>query len=133
VGLTADGLNVTATGLAPVIIVVPASIPTLTGTTVTRSNDQLTVVIDGFSNTREVSQAVFTFTAAAGATLSTSEVTTPVTTLFGGWFGAAESVTYGSTFKYTQIFNVSDAATNVGSVTVTLTNSAGASAAQTSQ
>jgi hypothetical protein len=90
---------VTATGLAPVIIVVPTAIPTLTGTTVTRSNDQLTVVIDGYSNTREVSQAVFTFTAAAGATLSTSEVTT----LLGGWSGAAESVTYGSAFKYADI------------------------------
>lgn len=99
----------------------------------TRTGDQLTVVIHGFSNTREVTQAAFHFAAASGATLATSDVPVPATTLFGTWYTSSESVAYGSSFTYTQIFNTSNVATNVGTVTVTLTNSVGASAVQTSQ
>ena len=41
------------------------------------------------------------------------------------WFGSADSIQYGSTFTYTQIFTISGDAANVGSVEVTLTNSVG--------
>ena len=91
------------------------------------------MVIHGFSNTREMAQAAFQFTGATGTTLATPKVTIPATTLFGTWFSSMESTQYGSTFTYTQVFNVSDDATSVASVQVTLTNTVGTSAVQTSQ
>jgi hypothetical protein len=131
--LTANGANVTPAGLVPVTIMVPAIVPTLTSATVTRSGDLLTVVIHGFSNTREVSQASFVFTAEPGDTIATPDVNVPATTLFGGWFGSTESLTYGSTFTYTQIFNLSANAASIATVGVTLTNSVGTSAVTKSQ
>jgi hypothetical protein len=130
--LTADGVDVTPAALVPLTIVVPAVVPVISGTTVTRSGDTLTVVIHGFSNTREVSQAVFDFTAATGDTLGTPTLTIPATTIFSTWFSDPTSDQYGSTFTYTQIFDTSGDATTVGPVKVTLTNSVGVSAAGTS-
>ena len=127
--LMADGVDVTPAGLEPLVIVVPAVAPVISGTTVTRSGDTLTVVIHGFSNTREVSSAVFDFMAATGDTLATPSLTIPATTIFTTWYSDPTSDAYGSTFTYTQIFNTSGDASTVGPVKVTLTNSVGVSAA----
>ena len=131
--LTAQGVDVTPANLPPVTIVVPKTIPTVSTTTVKRSGTQLSVAIHGYSNTREVTTATFHFTAAAGATINTPDVTAPVGPLFTTWFDSATSVPYGSTFTYTQVFDVSDDAANIGSVQVTLTNSVGVSTSQTAQ
>ena len=130
--LMADGVDVTPAGLAPLIIVVPPVVPVISGTTITASGNMLTVVVHGFSNTREVSQAVFDFTAATGDTLATSMLTVPATTIFSTWYTDATSDAYGSTFTYTQVFNTSSDASTVGSVKVTLTNSVGTSVVSTS-
>jgi hypothetical protein len=130
--LMADSVDVTPSGLIPLVIVVPPVVPMISGTTLTASGTTLTVVIHGYSNTREVSSAVFDFTAATGDTLATPTVTIPATTIFSNWFGDATSDSYGSTFTYTQIFDTSNDASTVGSVKVTLTNSVGTSVASTS-
>ncbi len=130
--LLAAGVDVTPAGLAPLVIVVPAVVPVLSGTTITASGKTLTVVVHGFSNTREVSQAVFEFTAATGDALATPMVTIPATGIFGTWYGSGDSVAYGSTFTYTQVFETSEDAKTVGSVKVTLTNSVGVSGVSTS-
>ncbi|RXH54790.1 choice-of-anchor D domain-containing protein [Granulicella sibirica] len=131
--LTAQGIDVTPTTLQPVVIVIPRAVPVVSTTTVTRNGSQLSVAIHGFSNTREVTTAAFQFAPAAGATINTPDVTAPVTPLFTTWFTSATSAPYGSTFTYTQVFDVSDDATNVGSVQVILTNSVGTSVPVTSQ
>lgn len=131
--LMADGVDVTPTGLAPLIIVVPPVIPVISGTTITASGTTLTVVVHGFSNTREVSSALFDFTAATGDSVGTPSVTIPAAGIFTTWFSDATSDAYGSTFTYTQIFNASADASTVGSVKVTLTNSVGTSVASTAQ
>lgn len=132
--LTAGGANVTPATLAPAVIVVPPAAPTVTGMTVTRSGDQLTVVMHGFSNTREVVNAKFHFTAAPGATLATTDLTLPADTIFNtDYYQMATSEAYGSTFTYTQIFNTSDGAANIGSVDATLTNTHGVSTPMTAQ
>jgi hypothetical protein len=131
--LTAAGVNVTPTTLAPLTIAVPGVVPLITGVTLTRGTDQLTVVIHGYSNTREMVSTDFEFTAEPGVTLSTPSLTVPGTTLFGNWFSSAPSVAYGSTFTYTQIFNLSDVSANVASVKVTFTNTVGASTSMTAQ
>jgi hypothetical protein len=132
--LTAGGANVTPSTLQPAVIVVPPTIPTISSVSTTRSGNQLTVVMHGFSNTREMVNAKFHFTPAAGASLDTTDLTIVGDTIFNAnWFQTTASDQYGSTFTYTQIFNTSDDATTIGSVDVTLTNTVGASEMKTAQ
>ena len=133
--LTAGGVPANPAGLQPVLIDVPNAVPVVKTATVTRgTTGQLTVAIQGFSNTRELSQATFEFTAAPGAPkIDTPTITVPVTAIFSDWFGSTDSIQYGSTFTYTQIFTISGDAANVGSVEVTLTNSVGQSTSLTAQ
>jgi Bacterial Ig-like domain (group 3) len=132
--LTAGGVDVTPTTLEPGVIVVPAAVPAISTVTATRSGNQLTVVVHGFSNTREMVNAKFHFTPAAGASLDTTDLTVTSDLIFNtNWFQTKTSDQYGSTFTYTQIFNTSDDATTVGSVDVTLTNTIGASDMKTTQ
>ena len=131
--LMAGTTNVTPTTLQPVVIVIPRAVPTVSTTTVTRNGNQLSVAIHGFSNTREVTQATFHFVGIGGVQIDTPDITAPIAPLFTGWFASTPSAQYGSTFTYTQVFNVSDTAANIGSVQVTLTNSVGASALTTAQ
>jgi len=130
---TTGGTVVTPANLVPVVIVVPPAVPTATATTLTRSGTQLTLVVTGYSNTRDVSQAHFHFVPAAGASLTTPDITADVTSVFATYFSNPANYPFGSTFVYTQIFTVSDDASNIGSVQVTLTNSVGVSAAVTAQ
>ncbi len=132
--LTAGGANVTPASLQPGVIVVPPSIPSISSVTTTRKGNQLTVVMHGFSNTREMVNAKFHFTPAAGANLDTTDLTIAGDTIFNtNWFQTTTSDQYGSTFTYTQIFNTSDDATTIGSVDVTLTNTIGPSDKKTTQ
>ncbi len=132
--LTAGGANVTPSTLQPAVIVVPPTIPTISSVSTMRSGNQLTVVMHGFSNTREMVNAKFHFTPAAGASLDTTDLTIVGDTIFNAnWFQTTASDQYGSTFTYTQIFNTSDDATTIGSVDVTLTNTVGASEMKTAQ
>jgi hypothetical protein len=127
--LTAAGMNVTPTTLVPVVITVPPAAPTITGMTISRSGSQLTAVIHGFSNTRQMNTATFKFTASSTATapLSTTDLTVPADTIFTTWYSSTPSDQYGSSFTYTQVFTVSDVATDIGTVQATLTNSVGVS------
>jgi hypothetical protein len=132
--LTAGDVNVTPANLAPATIVVPPSAPIITSMTLTRAANQLTVVIHGFSNTREVVSAKFHFTAAPGAEVATTDLTLPADAIFNtDWFDGKESEAYGSTFTYTQVFNLSDTNATIGSVDATLTNTIGVSAPMTAQ
>jgi len=132
--LTANSVNVTPATLTPINIVVPAAVPTATAATLIRNGNQLTVTVDGFSNTREIVQANFHFVPVAGATLSTTDLTAPVGDEFATWFASAGGLQLGSTFLYTQNFNVVDGdASKIASVQVTLTNSVGVSTAESAQ
>jgi len=131
--LESGGLDVTPSGLQPVVIVVPAVAPVISGATVTRSGDTLTVTIQGYSSTRDVSSAVFTFTPIAGATIDDSQVTVDVSTDFSSWFTQETSDQYGGAFSYTQTFNLSNDSASVASVSVTLTNSVGTSNTETAK
>ncbi len=132
--LSAGGVDVTPPSLQPVVIDVPSSVPAVKTLAVVRAGGQLTVTVQGFSNTREVTFARFEFTAAPGAhAIATPDISVPVGTIFDDWFASTDSIQYGSTFTYTQTFNISGSAANVGSVQVTLTNSVGPSAPQTAQ
>jgi len=131
--LTASGINVTPPNLAPIAIIVPKVAPTVSAVTFSTSGDTLTVVVTGYSSTREIQSATFSFTPAMGASLAEKSITVPASTLFGTWYTTPESAQYGSSFTYTQLFTLSGPATAVGGVGVTLTNTIGTSTEVTSQ
>jgi hypothetical protein len=131
--LESGGLDVTPAGLQPVVITVPAVVPVISSATLTRSGNTLTVTIQGYSSTRDISSAVFTFTPIAGGTIDDPQVTVDVSTDFSSWFTQEASDQYGGAFSYTQTFNLSNDSANVASVSVTLTNSVGTSNTQTAQ
>jgi hypothetical protein len=118
----------------PVQIVIAPAVPTITTSAITRAGNTLSVSVEGFSNTRELSTAIFHFTAMPGTTLSTPDITAPVATVFGNYFSSSASSGYGSTFLYVQTFNLNDNdASSIQSVTVTLVNSQGNSMVATAQ
>ena len=131
--LTASGVDITPASLTPVSVAIPAAAPVINSVTLDRSGDMLTVSILGLSSTRDMTQATFHFTAATGASLKTTDLTVDLTAPFTGWYQSAPSDAFGTTFLYTQPFTLNSDATDVGSITVTLTNSQGASQPSTAQ
>jgi hypothetical protein len=85
--------------------------------------------VTGYASDRDVDTAAYQFSASAGATLTTTQVSTTITSLFTQWYGNASSAPYGSQFTLTQPFNVSGSASSVQSLSVTLTNALGTSPA----
>ena len=128
--LMAGGVDVTPTTVQPVTVQLPPAVPGITSATFTQSGEKVTVTLVGYSNTVQVNQAVFHFTAASGGSLKNPDVTIDVGTLFSTYYSSAAAATYGSEFTYSQTFTLSDG-TAIGQVSATLTNSVGTSAAGT--
>ncbi len=125
--LTAAGVNVTPANVTPITIVVPRVAPTISTVSFSASGNTLTVLVTGFSTTREIQSATFTFTPASGASLNQKTITVPANTLFQTWYTTTGSDQFGSAFTYTQLFTLSGNASAVGGVGATLTNSVGTS------
>jgi hypothetical protein len=125
--VTSNGVNVTPPNVAPVVITIPAAVPSLTSAIMTKSGQTLTVALIGFSNTREVTKAVFHFTPLPGSSIKDPDVTVDVSTVFADWYGSTASDAYGSAFTYTQPFTLDSDVPSIASVTVTLQNSVGVS------
>jgi hypothetical protein len=108
-------------------ITVPNAVPVISSATITRNGNTLTVTVQGYSSTRNMNLATFDFTPAPGSTISDPKLSVDVTTDFNTWYSSDPSVQYGSSFTYTQVFNLSNNASTIGSVSVVLTNSEGQS------
>lgn len=126
----AGGANLAVpAALAQTIQVAPA-VPVISAVTATTTSSGFQVVATGFSNTREVSQAVLVFTPASGQTLQTTGLTVPLTSFADTWFQGSTSDQYGSQFILTLPFTVTDgSASAIGSMSVQLVNSQGTSTA----
>ncbi len=127
--LNAAGQNITPNPIPTQKLRINPTAPVITQVTATRNSTGLTVTVTGFSPPRDMSQAIFTFTAAAGSTLQTSSVTVPVSSIFTPYFTGASASQFGSMFLLTQPFTVSGSAQGIASVSVVLVNSVGSSAA----
>ncbi len=125
--LTAAGVNVTPASVVPITIVIAPAAPTITALSFSASGNTLTVLVTGFSTTREIQSATFSFTPASGASLNQKTITVPANTLFQTWYTTTGSAQYGSAFTYTQLFTLSGNASAVGGVGATLTNTVGTS------
>jgi hypothetical protein len=125
--LQANSVSLPAPG-APLSSAQMAGAPAaIRSVTVTRNPGGFAVQIVGLSNTREVTSATVRFRPAAGANLSTSEVTVPLTDTAGAWFQSAGSAAFGGQFTLTIPFSFVGNTVQLDSVTVVLTNSVGAS------
>ena len=110
--------------------IAPAA-PIIGGVQVSRSGNSISIAITGFSTAREVTQAVFSFSAASGQTLQpgASSITVSVESLFGSWFQDPANAAYGSQFVFTQAFLVQGDVNAVIPQSVTLTNRVGSTTA----
>ena len=129
----ANGQDITPSNLQAVTVTIPASAPAISSATLTRSGKAMLVAVIALSSTRDMTEAHFHFTPASGKTLKTNDVTVPLTSVFQTWYGSSSSSQYGTNFMYIQPFTLDGDATDVQSVSVTLTNSAGTSAPATAQ
>ena len=105
--------------------------PSIGNVTATASSSTITVVVTGFSTTRDMKTAAFHFTPAAGASLTASDFTVDVSSVFTTWYSNPSSFITGSQFKLTVPFTIGGNPATIASVAVTLTNSTGASAPAT--
>jgi hypothetical protein len=97
-----------------------------------RTSAGIVAVVDGFTNTRAITQASFELATAAGS-LGTADLGVDVAQLFGGWFGSAPAAASGGVFRYTQPIAAQVSASSVVSATVMLSNAAGTSATASCQ
>lgn len=130
---TASGEPVTPAGVTPQRITIARAAPSISSITCVRNASGFTVTIDGYTNTRESTQATFDFTAASGASLGTTQLLLQTGSLFSGWFGSSNASAAGGLFRYTQPFTVQGTTTNVTGLSVRLGNAAGTSATATCQ
>ena len=121
----AAGTDITSTPAPSQQIRIPPTAPVVTSVQATRSGTQIQVQVIGYSTTREMSQALFHFNAASGASLQTGDVTLPVTSIFAAWYSAPEAATFGGQFTFTQSFTIQGDPAATASVTVTMTNTVG--------
>jgi sugar lactone lactonase YvrE len=114
---------------------IPQLVPVITNVRILNKNTGgFDVEVTGYSTSREITSAKFDFGAASGANLLTVELQPNVTGTFTSYYQADASSAVGGAFVYTQPFIVKQGDVNaVASVTVTLSNSQGASEPKTAQ
>ncbi len=127
--LSAGGSDVTPSPAPSASITIARSAPVIRSVQRVSTTGGFEVWITGYSPPRELTQAVVTFHAAAGSNLQTTQVTIPLTDAARGWYQDSGSAQYGSQFTIVQPFQVQGNANAVASVSVTLANSVGTSAA----
>lgn len=129
--LQAGGIDITPSPAPTVTTQIPRAAPVIRSVQVNRSGSTLNVVVTGYSTAREVTQAVFNFTATSGQTLQTaaSSINIDVNSLFGNWLLDPANSQFGSVFIFTQPFTVQGDVNAVIPVSVVLTNRVGSTTA----
>jgi hypothetical protein len=124
--LTAGGTNVTPSPAPTATLTNNPTVPFISTVTFSQTPGGVTVVVNGFSSTRDMVNGLFTFAPASNATIATNNLTVSLSSAFLTWYQSTASNQYGSEFTLTVPFSVANgAAADLVSVTVTLTNSKG--------
>jgi hypothetical protein len=129
--LLAGGIDITPSPAPIISTQIARAAPVIKSVQLTRGSNGLSIAVTGYTTAREVTQAVFTFSAASGQTLqpSASSFTVDVSSLFGNWFVDPANSQYGSVFVFTQPFTVQGDVSQVVPGTVTITNRLGSASA----
>jgi hypothetical protein len=112
--------------LSQQIQIAPAA-PAISMFTCTRTSAGIVAVVDGFTNTRALTQASFELQTASGSQ-GTADLGVDVPQLFRDWFGSGQAAASGGVFRYAQPIASQVAASTVVSATVKLSNVIGTSA-----
>lgn len=123
--LTAGGVDL---GKTTKTIVNNSGVPFISSVSFQQTPGGITVTVVGFSSTRDMTSGLFHFAPASNVTFTSGDITVPLATAFSTWWSnTAQSNPFGTQFTLTAPFTLSTQSTAVVSVTVTLTNSKGAS------
>jgi hypothetical protein len=130
--LRAGGTDITPSPTPSLTAQIARAAPVIGDVQVSRTGGSVSIAITAYSTSRQITQAVFNFTAAAGQTLLTaaSSITVDVGGVFDTWFQNVVTTQYGSQFVYTQPFTISGDASAVTPVSVTLRNREGSTTFQ---
>lgn len=124
--LTSDLPN----GTAAASTTVSEAAPVISSATVTTNSSGFQLQIAGYSNSLDLANASFRFTAQSGQVVQTGELTSDLTKLAGQWYGGSGSSSFGGQFLIVVPFTVQQgAASGLASVSVQLQNGRGTSAA----
>ena len=134
VGTTAGTITVTASSIQAAgttvtpgpstTMTIESGPPAITSCTQQVTGNPIGIQVNGYSPTREVTCAMFTFTASSGGDLGTTQLENCDATeaLFGPYYSSNVN-----SFLYEQFFAIQGSAAAIGSISVTLASSAGQS------
>ena len=125
--LISSGTDVTPSPPPSATIVTNPTVPFISSVTFSVSTGALTVVVNGFSSSRDMTTGSFNFAPATGDAVAQSSIAVQLGSVFTTWYQSATSNAYGSAFTLTVPFSVQGDAADIVAVTVTLTNSKGTS------
>lgn len=109
-------------------ILVRRAVPVIGAVRLTRAAGSVEVRVEGFTNTRQLTEARITFTFANNVDVTGSATATVnVSSAIQAWFANAASIPFGGQFGLTLPFNVTGDPANVTGVSVVVTNGEGAS------
>ena len=125
--LTAAGIDVTPSSVAPTTLKIAKAAPVIKTATVTRTSTGFNLVVVGYATSREMVSATVTFTAASGVTLASSSATVSLSSVFTTWYADPTSAAYGSNFSLTMPFTLTNGTSTapLTSVSVQLTSAQG--------
>ncbi|MBE7541418.1 MAG: Ig domain-containing protein [Bryobacteraceae bacterium] len=123
----ADGTDVTPTPPPTQTLRINPAAPVLTRLDLVRTATGFELVVFGYSTPRDILRANVRLTPAAGGSLTASEFTIDLNTVFTTWYNSSGSVPFGSQFRLSLPFSLTGNASDIGSASVTLTNSVGTS------
>jgi len=125
--LTFAGVNVPGPTRS---VAIRRAVPVISNLRLTRTAGGLEIRIEGFTNTRQLSEARVTFTAAGSVDLtSASQVTVNVAAAIQAWFASSAAAQFGGQFALTLPFTVSGDSAGITGVSAVIVNGEGASAA----
>jgi IPT/TIG domain len=129
--LQASGATVTPTTAPTITTTIAKAPPVITGVTFTTSGTSLVISVTGYSNTRDMTTGNFQFIAATNSTLTAAPVAVNLASTFSAWYQSSASLNFGTQFTFSVPISFTGSINAIGSVSVTLVNSAGTSAAVT--
>jgi hypothetical protein len=132
-GFLVGQVDITPTAASPSrSAAIPAGPPQLRSVRVDSIlNNQIVLLVSGYSTPRNLSSLNFQLTGVSGANLQTSSVTVDVSGAFTSWYSSAASDIFGSQFTVSVTLTITGDVNAIQSIAVTATNSKGTSAPQT--
>jgi hypothetical protein len=113
-------------------IVVTRAGPVITGASLVKSSSGFQLQVLGFSNTRELAGASFHFTASAGQTVQTSDLSVSLASVASQWYTSGTSTQFGGQFLVVVPFSITQGAvSSLSAISVQLQNGQGTSASVT--